>query len=144
MAREIVRRKFDRPPPSNDPLLQRLVDILECLLGGGAEWLGGFDAQPVEHPAGDRRLAGFIAQEPVFERGLPIGRTGLFDGGELVAGGLALADLEQRVGVVLAEVDVLRTGLQTSLKRGYGVIVILGLQEYVGVLGLEVECYREE
>jgi len=88
--------------PARDAFPQRPVDVIERVGGGGA--VGRIlrrSSQPRERPASFRRLLGLVGQEGEFESRVVIGGVQAHGRGELVAGPVIFADLEQGVGEVL-------------------------------------------
>src|SRR5882762_828826 len=108
MGAEILRRELQRLLPARDAFGQRLVNVLEGLLGGV---VAGFPPA-VKYLARFGAHLGFVAQERVFESGLGIRRIQAHGLGELATSRFVLADLKQRVGEILANLCTLRS-------RGY-------------------------
>ena len=79
-------------------------------------------------------LLGFVTEERVFERHVLIGRIQTHSFGELIASGFVLANLEQRVGQILANGGAIRGQRDALAKSGDGLIVIIIAKRLIGAL----------
>ena len=118
---EVIGRLRERLLPARDPFAQGPVHILEGLRRGWVALL----AQPVEHAPRGHLLLGFVTQEGVFERDLIVGRIERHRFRELVARRFGFADLQQRVGQVLADRSPPGIELRGLLKPLDGGVVVL-------------------
>jgi hypothetical protein len=94
---EIIRISLERLLPSRDPLAERPVDILKCLLSGGVPR----SSHAIEHQPRHALLSRFVGQECELERYVVIARIEPHRLGKLIARCLGLTDLEQRVSEFL-------------------------------------------
>ena len=119
--------------PPLDPGGQRRIDILECPRCCGARDRVGGIADAREDAAGfgftgRGVVAGLKAEEGVFEGEMQIRRFELHGLAELLAGGLAVAGLQQGVGEVFADVGTVWRECCGFLEEGDGGVVIVNAQ----------------
>jgi len=145
MRAEGGRRSGQRLLPALDAGGERRVDVIECLGGGGAGDRVARFADPREDAPGFRFagrgvVARFVTEEGIFEREVKIGGFEFEGFAELVAGGFAVAGLEQRVAQVLVDIGSLRCQRRGLLEEGNGGVVIARPQ---GIEGLREGFVRE-
>ena len=132
MGAEIAGIQFEGFFPALDAGSQRGIDILECLFGGSTG--GGIAglADPVEDPAGLHLLFCFVAEKRILEGNVDVIVVQTHGLPELVAGGFAFTDFEQRVGKVLANGRSSGSGFDRFLEESNGFVVIPGSEKLVG------------
>ena len=132
MTAEVIAAQHDGALPPGDAGGEGVVDIVEGPLGGGVAGA----PQAVEDAARLGLLLGFITEEGVLQGGGGVGGIQAQGLTKLVAGQGGLADLEEGVGEVLADIGAGWGGLNGGEKGGHGDIVIARAQGGIGAVGI--------